>query len=204
MEYESNYDKFSDQGREKFLTYDQESIIQKFQLKADDEKIYLPYLNDQLEIIRSSGCVMSGDQRCDMNVSMTVYDILTNYKGDQAPTLSNKWVSLNDIGGIIAAGHMRNLKPDKDVPQFAGKVEALKAACEKLGGMAKPVGSADVSYVLPLFPFFPIWFQMWDADDEFPVSLQFQWDSNSLDFLHYETMWYVLADIKARLLDNMR
>ena len=32
--------------------------------------------------------------------------------------------------------------------------------------------------------------QLWLPDEDFPASLQFFWDENVLQYMHYETVWY--------------
>ena len=55
------------------------------------------------------------------------------------------------------------------------------------------------AYTLDVFDFFPGCVRFWDADEEFPASLQFLWDANALDFLYYETLWYVMGEVLDRL-----
>ena len=52
-----------------------------------------------------------------------------------------------------------------------------------------------MSYIIDVFDFFPVCVRFWDADEEFPASLQFLWDANALDFLYYETLWYVMDEL---------
>ena len=70
------------------------------------------------------------------------------------------------------------------------------------GHLAGPGG--DVSRILDVFDFFPVCVRFWDADEEFPASLQFLWDANALDFLYYETLWYVMGDLLERLTETIQ
>ena len=42
-----------------------------------------------------------------------------------------------------------------------------------------------------LFPFLPVVLRFWDADEEFPASMQILTDRNILDFMRYETLMFV-------------
>lgn len=63
--------------------------------------------------------------------------------------------------------------------------------------------TGDVSFLLPVFDFFPVWFQFWDADEEEPASLRFLWDQQTLRYLHYETLWYIMMHILDQLLKGI-
>ena len=38
-------------------------------------------------------------------------------------------------------------------------------------------------------------FRFWNSDEEFPAQLQFLCDRNMLDFMHYETAWFLVSHI---------
>ena len=59
--------------------------------------------------------------------------------------------------------------------------------------------AGDVSYLLPLFFFIPVIHQLWDADDEFDAALKIMWDTNTLDFMHFETTFYAANHLLKRL-----
>ena len=83
---------------------------------------------------------------------------------------------------------------------FAGKAEALRQACQRLGGTGLQAAGADVYCRFELFPFFPLQFRFWDADDEFPAQIRPLWDRNSLQFMHFETLYYVMGAFLGKLL----
>ena len=82
-------------------------------------------------------------------------------------------------------------------PAFSGSGAALDIVCRRLGGIHQPKG--DVSYELALFPFLPLILRFWEADEEFPASLQALVDRNTLDFLRYETLMFALDYVVKRL-----
>ena len=79
--------------------------------------------------------------------------------------------------------------------------EELRAACEALGGT--PWGKGDVSYMIPLYRGLQFVFSFWNSDDEFPASASVLFDSNSLKYMHYETLWYCLGHIFSRIKEEM-
>lgn len=84
---------------------------------------------------------------------------------------------------------------------FTGKTDALGRACEKLGG--KKLEKGDAAYELQMFPFFPLVLRFWDADEDFPASLQILVDQNILDYMHYETLMFALGHMLNRLKEEI-
>jgi hypothetical protein len=199
MKTENNYAIMTSQARERFLTYDQEAMIRKFGLSADQEFLYLSFAGAPCRIRRTDGTLFCQEngifQEGGFNESLSVYDILCC--PTEHPSLSGRWESLSSLGGIIGAGHSSSSMMDRYTSDFSGKAEQLDRACLRLGG--RPASTGDVSYILPVFDFFPTWFQFWDGDEEFPASIRFLWDSNTFQFLHYETLWYIMNHILDRL-----
>ena len=198
-----NYDKQVDIGRRIFMEYDQEVLIRKFSLEADGRYIYLTYLNTPCRISRTDGQIdelLEGEWReCrDFSTVMTIYDLLCHHKGEYAPSLRHEWCT---VGSFIVTGVQNTgTFTMKYAALFDGRLEKLKAACAKLGGtLEKRVAGADVTCRIPVTPFFPVLLQFWEGDDEFPPKLMLLWDRNSMDFLHFETTFYLQGDIAQRL-----
>ena len=198
-----NYDKQVDIGRKIFLEYDQARLIRKFRLDADEDWIYLTYLNTPCRISRGSGQIdellEGGWTECrDFSTVMTIYDLLCHHKGEYAPSLRHEWCT---VGSFIVTGVQNTgTFTKKYAALFDGRLEKLKAACAKLGGtLEKRVAGTDVTCRIPVTPFFPVLLQFWEGDDEFPPKLMLLWDRNSMDFLHFETTFYLQGDIAQRL-----
>jgi hypothetical protein len=60
---------------------------------------------------------------------------------------------------------------------------------------------ADVGFMFDVFPFLPVIFQFWDGDDEFAARINFLFDKNTMDYLHFETAGYV-ADYLTGLIEK--
>ena len=73
----------------------------------------------------------------------------------------------------------------------------LHNACIALSG--KELDKGDVAFELKLFSFLPIIIRFWEADDEFPTSLQILVDRNILDYMHYETLMFALTHLFHRI-----
>lgn len=202
-EASSNYDLQVDVGRKIFLEYDQELLIRKFFLQADESWIYLTYLNTPCRIDRATGRIdeMADDRwtECrNYSTVMTIYDLLCYHKGNTAPALLGQWCAVGTfvVTGVTDTGTFTK----KAAALFDGHLEELKTACEKLGGIHETaIAGADITCRIPVTHFFPVLLQFWEGDDEFMPKLQLMWDRNATSFLHFETTFYLQGDLLARL-----
>ena len=199
----NNYEKMLLSARGLFLERDQQAMIDLWALEHDGDWLYMDYFGQRLKLDRRTGAVSyarepgPGDFRAAgfINASMALFDLLTYAR--IRPHAVGSWSSISTLGGIIGAGHDRTLSHEGTAARFTGKMEALARACEQLGGV--PAGKGDVSYAIPVFKDFGILFQFWDGDDEFPANIKFLFDANARQFMHYETLWYVMGDLGDRL-----
>lgn len=197
----SNYDITRDRVRGVFLQYDQQKMIDKFALKSDNKYIYVMMLRREYRIGRGTGMIEWSDDgfrtscEADFNASLTICDVLCDSKDDCK--LAGRFASLQNLKGMVrVAGPGGELfQPYAD--RFCGHVEALREACCRLGTPVALPG--DVAVRLDAFPFLPVVLQFWDADEDFPAALKFLFDENILDFMRYETTFYLTSHILARL-----
>lgn len=204
----SNYDLQVDVGRKIFLEFDQEQMIRKFALQADENWICLTYMNTPCRISRRDGRIEEQVEgawtECrNFSTVMTIYDLLCYHKGDRAPALYHQWCTVGTfvVTGVTDTGTFTR----KAAALFDGRLEKLKAACELLGGtQEKRMAGADVTCRIPVTPFFPVLLQFWEGDDEFPPKLQIMWDRNATSFLHFETTFYLQGDLLERLKNLMK
>ena len=204
----SNYDRQVDIGRRIFMEYDQDKIIRKYELLADEHWIYLDYLDTSYRISRENGKIEEQQkENCwkecrSYDTVMTIYDLLCYAKGDTAPVLYGAWQTLGNFAVGSSPGTGAFTK--KYAKQFRNSAEKLKAACKKLGGiMQKPMARADVTCLIPVTSFFPVLLQFWDGDEEFEPELVLLWDKNSNQFLHCETMLYLQGDLLDRIKNKL-
>jgi hypothetical protein len=131
------------------------------------------------------------------NEAMSIYDILCDAKEDCS--LSGVFCPTASLKGIVKGG---SFLPGEGGPKdneyfFDTHFEELKMACEQIGGV--PEGKGDAAYRIRIFPFLPLRFQFWRADEDFEPEIQFLWDENVLSYLHFETLYYVMGHILQRL-----
>ena len=110
----SNYDRMAADAARLFLRHDQEEMIRRWGLDADESTIYIPFFAEEntLGIDRKSGEVYiicedsNNPETTDGNLTweaMTVYDLLTFSR--ERPEAAGEWVSIAQLGGVIGIRH---------------------------------------------------------------------------------------------------
>lgn len=205
----SNYNTMKYRAQEWFLNYDQEKMIQKFQLQTDEVYLYLPVFSIPHRIRRADGFVevQTSDgswTEASVNAAMTIYDVL----GDSAPDCqaAGSFTTLESLNRVMAGTQKQQLGDgyfDRNARIIDKNGDLVEARCQSLGGrrQTKP---GDISYVLDVFPFLSMWFQFWYSDDEFPCQIKYLWDKNATNFLHFETLWYADGYLMDLLLEGLK
>ena len=197
MEKQNNYEIMKHKMQTEFASHDLDAVQKEWELESDGEALALTFLGRPYRIDRRSGAVLWDLNGCvreaDYNVSMTLFDILTRPRqqasGEMAPISALSTVH----SATVPAGSFF----DRTAKRFEHRCEALKAACERLGGI--PCGRGDVSYLLPVFRDLLVAVRFWDADEEFGPELSFLCDGNILRFMHFETVMFLLCHVAERL-----
>ena len=203
MEKRNNYAIASANARKLFLSYDQEALIRKLNLKYDDAWLYTRFFEGDYRISRASGDMerREGDtwqSANGFNEVLTLLDLLCDSQEDRH--LSGKIKNMLDFGHQF---HQTLLEESRD--PFAERIQknpaAFAAACVRMGGKERK--GADVGFDIPVFQELAVTLLFWEGDEEFAPRLRFLWDENALQYLKYETMYYAVGYLKERLEEKM-
>lgn len=203
MARRNNYLIQAAQAKQRFLTYDQEKLIAKFQLKADDTYLYVNLLCKFYRVSRSSGDMeyLDGESWKDGNSFhevMTLLDLLCDSREDRR--LSGRWQNMQTFGLQF---HQNLLEEVKDPMAMAidADPESFRAACQALG--AEEIPGGDLGYGVELFEGLKIGMLFWHGDEEFLPRLRYLWDANAKMYIRYETMYYAVSLLEERLKEQM-
>lgn len=137
------------------------------------------------------------------NEAMTIYDLL-GY-AQPACRASKTMINMKSLHTKIAATAPR---PSSIYAAQEARLAALEAqksgilaqAARALGGI--PLDKADASAQFTVMDDLAMQVHLWLPDEDFPASLQFFWDENVLQYMHYETVWYangfILEELEAQ------
>lgn len=198
----SNYDISKERAAALFLSYKQEELIKRFGLEADALFLYPEFLGSACRIERASGACECYDAQSDMfreasfEEALTVYDLLCYSKPYAKPAGSFVMMeSLSAVFRVTSSGGTAAYYK-KLARAFDGQPEKFFEIMSHLGGV--PVSGGDACAELVVFGELKARLRLWFSDDEFPAQLQFLWDANVLDFMHFETVWYANSAIESR------
>lgn len=175
------------QAKERFLIYDQQKLIAKFQLEWDADYIYANLLWRQYRIQRTTGNMeyQDGEAWADGNSYdevMTLLDLLCDSRDDRFPT--GKLASMASFGRLFYRSSYDE-KPDPSAQWIQENLAAFQEVCARFG---TPISGGDFGYAFNLFDGLKLGFHFWEGDDEFAPRLRFLWDENALQYLRFETM----------------
>lgn len=202
----TDYEIVCRQWREEFAGYDSRRIARILRLNTDEEHLYLTYFGHPYRLRLSDGVLekeireeAGWSEALYFNESMSVYHLLRYTK--DLPTISGKWAPSHTIDGVVSRNPaVRDPLLSPFERKYAGRTEALKAACLAAGGTAVAVG--DAAYEFEVFPQIHLRLVFWDCDEDFPASAQILADQCVTDFVHYETVGCMIADLLDRLRES--
>lgn len=199
MKRTDNYAIQASQAKDRFLTYDQQRLIDKYALEYDDTYLYTIMLSQPYRISRTTGDMekQEGEYWLDANTYeevMTLLDLLCDAKEDRG--VSGNWKSLQSFGLMF---HRTLLEERRNsyADYFDANPEAFHKGCLALGG--KPVPGCDMGYAVELFDGLPVAVQFWHGDEEFFPRLRYLWDENALQYIRYETMHFAVGLVIQRI-----
>ena len=184
--------------------YDIPKAIRQFGLFSDMRYLYVDFMTRHYRINQKSGATEWSDDQlygaagsvsvheASFNEVLTIFDILFYSKEDAS--LCGEYTVMQNLSRVQTTASYAGKGAFHKYEEFWDpQPEKLAAACERLGGV--PAGKGDVSYRIPIFQSIDMILRFWQSDEDFPASLQFLFDQNLLQFMHYETTWYVVSHL---------
>ena len=202
MERVNNYLIQASQAKARFLTYDQQKLVDKFRLDADEMYIYVNLLCKPYRIQRDTGHMEFFDGAIwqdgnSYDEVMTVLDLLCDSRDDRRCT--GKLASMASFGRIFYRSSYDD-KPDPAAQWIQENLESFREACAQLG---TPIPGGDFGFAFELFDGLRMGLHFWEGDEEFAPRLRFLWDENALQYLRFETMHMAASLLLKSLKENM-
>ena len=192
-----NYQQQAENAKAFFLSYSQDFLIRKHHLKQDELYLYTELLGDSYRISRSTGDLSRLSQGSWLEANshgevMTLLDLLCDSREDRH--ISGRLLNMQAFGHRF---HQNLAEQNPDACLFQSCPQKLKEACKAMGGV--PFQSGDIAYTLPFFEDLTLTLQFWLGDEEFAPRLRYLWDENALQYLKYETMYFAVDVLMAKL-----
>jgi len=184
-----NYEISRDRAQQYFLNFDQQKMIAQWNLQHDAQFLYVTFINRPYRICRATGAV----QRCwdgsaaGFEETLSIFDFLCHES--EVKLLTGNWAPVNSLNGLTCTAGVGTDFHVKLSRHFDADPEGFQAACRQLGGEHVDLG--DIGFRIPIFGDFGTVVKFYYSDDEFPAATTLLWDENALQFLFYETVFYV-------------
>jgi len=197
----NNYDMQAVAARSLFLKWDQDKLTKRNGIESDKDYIYVRFFDEKYSVNRHTGELLREDKDApvDYNAVMVIYDLLCNSAPEA--TVSMQWLSLENLSPHSNFGSKEKSLFSPVAESFSGKVEQLRQVCERLGGF--DTAKSDAGFMFNVFPFLPMIFQFWEGDDEFAPKVSYLFDKNTLDFVCFESAWFIAAHLTEKLRAEM-
>lgn len=200
-----NYRIARDRAREYFLSVGLPRLFLRPGITAEGENLRFTFLGAETTVSIETGRITfayPGKEpwEADFSEALSVYDWLCDAKPGAFP--AGVYCPINSLPGLVLGGN-GSLKMD------GGKLNGLadrnpegyRKACEALG--AAPCDAGDIGYKLNVFPDLAVILKFYHSDEDFPAQLTILWDRNTLDFVKYETSYYIAGVMLSRIREKM-
>lgn len=193
-----NYEKMQEAARLRFLQYDFEELLQRPSVKAIPTGLEFLFLGAVCQVSRQTGKVtfpQRKDSRGTVLESLCVYDWLCDSRKDAKA--SEEYCPVSSLSRVYVSGNGLQLDGNSLADEIEKNPAAFLKACKALGG--RETQGADLAALIPAFPDFSVLLHFYFGDEEFAPRLIFLWDSHILQFLRYETVYYLAGCLINRL-----
>ncbi|MDR2699314.1 MAG: DUF3786 domain-containing protein [Nitrososphaerota archaeon] len=190
-----------------FVAWDYDKIMRKFSrdyVNCDENYVYLNFIYQPFKVDKKTGYVyktVADNDEVECKNPLEIMSIMDMLCSEKPLQLSNVWCPISYFSKFSSIGEKAEKELYADFAEhFSGNATNIYNACSKLGGIDYTVNeSADVSFKINIFDFFPAVFQFWNKDDDFPSQIKILWDKNTLDYILFETSYYVVACLLERI-----
>lgn len=199
----NNYELAKEQARLYFLEKDRADLGKRTGVRVNGNNFLVTFLGAETEIRRDTGAVYSTllgkTWEADFGETLSVYDWLCDRKPEARA--SGDFCPVSSLPGVYVSGSGLSMTGGPLPARIHRDPACFQRACAALGGTSVPLG--DLGIRLQVFPDLPMLLKFYHADEDFPACLTLLWDRNTLDFVRYETVYYIAGTLFGRLLRLM-
>ncbi len=179
----------------RFCQYDHDKILQNPYVFRQSNQICTTFFSEAVRVGLETGRITVGEHLADFCETLTIFDWMCDRKeGAQAAW---KFCPVNSLPGVLLSGGTLVMNFGALAAKIDKAPERFLAACKAMGGRPIPLG--DIGMELMAFPDLPMQIKFYHADEEFPASMTLLFDRNTLQFIRYETVYYLAGCLRSRL-----
>ena len=187
-------------ARLRFLEYDYENLCRRTGVAAAEDGLVTCFLGQKVEISRETGTITVGDHEAGFGESLTIYDWLCDGKPDAVA--AEQFCTITSLPGVYVSGSGLSMNGNSVAPLIAANRDGFLSLCQTMGG--REIAGADLAVVIQVFPDLPMLLKFYEADEDFPATLTLLWDENVLQFIRYETVYYLAGCLLERIRSKLK
>ncbi|MDO4522028.1 MAG: DUF3786 domain-containing protein [Eubacteriales bacterium] len=198
----NNYAVQRERAKARFLTYSYEALAEKWKLADDGVYLYVEFLGERYRIARGTAETErllreeNAVEPASFEETLAIFDLLCHTEGE-APKASGIFAPVNSLKGRPRTIGVDEKMTGKQAELYDSDWEAFRRACEHIGGEEIKLG--DIGYEFTVFRDLKLRIKFYGADEEFPAQIVYLWDENALEYLYYETAFYVMFYLGGKL-----
>ena len=174
-----NYALSRDRAQQYFLQFDQEAFIKAWGLQADETSVFVTFLGGNYRICRKTGSISLPVKFC-----------------------TGRHAQVNSLPGSPKTGGVPTDFHSRTAAFFDEHFPAFEEAFLALGGM--PVSLGDTAFRFTVFEDLTVILKFYHADEEFPPAMTLLWEENTLQYVYYETVFYIAGCLLGQIREKMR
>lgn len=195
-----NYEITLQSAMKRFCSYDMNRMSRKAGIADRGEYFQTSFFGMETRMDKKTGCVTVDGQPADFCEALSVFDWLCDGKIDAKASAC--FCPVSSLPGVLVRGQGLLMEAPKLSKEVDIAPDKFRRICTELGGKILNIG--DFGVQMDIFPGLPMQMKFYHSDEEFPPSITFLWDENILDFVRYETVYYICGTIKKHLLHRMQ
>lgn len=190
-----NYEKMLEAARVRCSGYDMAALTEKPGVEDAGECLRTTFFTREVLIHKETAAVTVDGRSADFVEGLSVYDWLCDRKPGAAA--SGEYCLVSSLPGVVVSGSGLSMA----MPRLARAIQENPEKFRQIMAYmdAKPMALGDLGYRVVIFPGFDLCLKFYFADEEFAPALTVLWDKNSLQFVRYETLYYIAGCLHRRL-----
>ncbi|MBE6944127.1 MAG: DUF3786 domain-containing protein [Ruminococcaceae bacterium] len=197
-----NYEISRNRAQDYFLNFDQKTIIERWDLQHDTDYLYVDFVGRPYRVSRKTGKIdrLFDGKEAGFSEVLSIFDLLCHRGKD--PFLTGRYAPVNSLRGCPVSVGVDTEFYGKTANFFDREPLLFDAACHNLGGISIAMG--DIGFTFRIFDEMQVILKFYHSDEDFPASLTFLWDENTLNFIYYETVFYIAGFLLNEICREMR
>ena len=196
----NNYEKMRADACRRFTAYDMAALASRPGVEDLGEALKTCFLGETVLVCKKTGAVRIGGREADFGEALSVLDWLCD--GKRNAVAAGEYCTVSSLPGVLVSGNGLVMSADSLAAMIDRAPERFRDACAVMGGRLVRIG--DIGCVVPVFPGLDMCLKFYFADEEFLPQLTFLWDRNVLQFVRYETVYYIAGCLRSRLTAMMK